>query len=181
MSDAMNKCHSGRVMKLKWLPHAPAGKKLPARGTPGSAGLDLYATRDWVLSPFADLPTRIPIGFCAELPEGTVGIISSRSGMATKNGVHTVAGIMDQDYQHEWMVALENRGETSFEIRAGDAIAQLLIVPIIPVDIEVGGEFRPSARVGGFGSTNVAPAKSPESPKSESQTNEDSLPLTSGA
>lgn len=102
---------------------------IPSYATPGSAGMDLYSAVDDVLE-FGDRKL-IPTGISVAIPEGYVGLVCPRSGLALNNGVGIVnsPGVIDPDYRGEVGVILINHGGWTFEINRGSKIAQLLIVP----------------------------------------------------
>lgn len=99
----------------------------PAYAHPGDAGADLYAARDAVLSPRqrATVPTGVAIG----LPDGYVGLVHPRSGLAAKAGVTLLnaPGTIDAGYRGEIMVILINHGDEPVKICRGDRIAQLVV------------------------------------------------------
>jgi len=99
----------------------------PSRGTPGSAGLDLYTTAARRLFPRerAVFPTSIRV----KLGLDQVGIISPRSGLALKYGIDVLAGIIDPDYTGNLDVVLVNHGQDTVSFSAGDRVAQLLVMP----------------------------------------------------
>jgi dUTP pyrophosphatase len=133
-----------RVKKLT------AGATLPSRGKPGDAGLDLYALHDdWILSPD---PTLFETGIAVEIPEGHVGLICGRSGLAAKKGVDVLGGVIDANYRGEIKVALSAPRNTQLE--AGDRIAQLLVLPVAMLDVIEVDELSDSNRGDlGFGSS----------------------------
>lgn len=139
------------VVKFKKLvPHAI----IPTRGTPLSAGLDLYSAEDLVIPPGAF--RAVSSGLAIELPPEYEGQVRARSGTALRAGIGIVNGIgtIDEDYRGEIKTILINHGREPFQIRIGDRIAQLIVAsaPRIPV-IEV-QELTPSDRgTNGFGST----------------------------
>jgi len=127
--------------------------QLPTRGTPESAGLDLYAyERIATISPGKRL--LIKTGVSVAIPDGHVGLIWPRSGIAVKHGLDVLAGVIDADYRGEIRVALINHGNEAVRICRGSRVAQLLIKPVAmltPVDAE---ELPDTERgAGGFGST----------------------------
>ena len=131
--------------------------KLPIRATPGSAGLDLCAAEKCTLPPKTRQVVRTQLA--VELPVGTYGQIAPRSGLAVKNGIDVLAGVIDSDYKGEVGVVLINHGADAYPVNFGARIAQLLVLPIlIPTVVEVGalGSLTASERGGGgFGSTGV--------------------------
>jgi len=125
--------------------------KLPAYGHPGDAGLDLFATQDLILEP--RLATAVPTGIQMVIPAGYVGLIWDKSGISL-NGIHRLAGVVDSGYRGEIKVVMINLGEKSFSIEKGMKIAQILIQPVVAVDIQESLELENSSRgEGGFGST----------------------------
>lgn len=126
---------------------------IPTRGTPQSAGLDLVADEKAVLRPgkYQLIQTNIAV----ELPEGTVGMIRPRSGLAVKYGIDTLAGVIDADFRNSVGVVLINHGRERYDINKGDRIAQLLIQPVEmlePIEVDV---LDTTERTGGWGSTGA--------------------------
>ena len=145
-----------RALKLRIL-DARVGRDfpLPAYATDGSAGLDLRACID---APLVLAPGRaelIPTGMAIHVDDPTLAaLILPRSGLGHKHGIvlGNLVGLIDSDYQGQLMVSCWNRGTEPFTIRAGERIAQLVIVPVVQVQLEVVAEFAASARgAGGFG------------------------------
>lgn len=127
--------------------------KAPKQGTPGSAGLDLYATDHAIISPGAHV--KIPTGVAVQIPGDHAGFIWPRSGLATKHGFDLLAGLVDSDYRGEIHVCGINHGDQAIEIHPGDRIAQLVVGPVMTL-IEVCENLDdPKTRAGGFGSTGV--------------------------
>jgi deoxyuridine 5'-triphosphate nucleotidohydrolase len=125
---------------------------LPAYATAGSAGLDLRACidADLVLEPGkAEL---IPTGLAIYLQDpGLAAVVLPRSGLGHKHGVvlGNLVGLIDSDYQGHLMVSCWNRGREPFTIRPGERIAQLVVVPVVQVELEVVEDFAATARGGG--------------------------------
>lgn len=145
----MNRCLV-RVKKLD-----PAAK-LPHYGTECAAGADLYACT------FSDVTIApgeckvIHTGIAVELPEGCVGLIYARSGLATKKGLAPAnkVGVIDSDYRGEVCVALYNHSSETQTVQAYDRVAQLVIAPYYLGVFEETGELSDTIRgQGGFGST----------------------------
>lgn len=127
--------------------------KVPTYGTDGAAAFDIYSLFDE--SVLAGGLRTCNTGLAMEVPDGHVMLMFSRSGHV-KNDLRLAncVGVIDSDYRGEIMVALRNDGSMVQRIRAGDRIAQGLIVPIERVDFVLYGELSPTARgEGGFGST----------------------------
>jgi dUTP pyrophosphatase len=122
---------------------------LPAYATAGSAGLDLPPGR-------AEL---VPTGLAIHLDDpGLAAVILPRSGLGHKHGVvlGNLVGLIDSDYQGQLMVSCWNRGSAAFTIQPGERIAQMVIVPVVQVQLEVVEDFTASTRgAGGFGHTGT--------------------------
>lgn len=128
------------------------GAKTPTRGTPASAGLDLYAAHGAIIPPGER--QFIGTGLAIELPAGTVGYIKPRSGLALHCGIDVLGGVIDADYRKEVGVILLNTStEHTFQVHLGDRIAQLVVHPVEMVEPVVVQELGGSERQGGFGST----------------------------
>jgi len=130
---------------------------LPTYAHDGDAGLDLVAATDIELAPGAR--AAVPTGLVVAVPEGWVGLVHPRSGLARRHGV-TVAnapGTIDAGYRGELKVLLVNLGDTVVRLARGDRIAQLLLQQVGRAQVvEVAG-FEATARGhGGFGSTGMA-------------------------
>lgn len=130
---------------------------LPRYATPGAAGLDLRACLD---SPLALKPGEsqlVSSGIAIHVADpGYAAVILPRSGLGAKSGIvlGNLVGLIDSDYQGPLMVSLWNRGSASFTIQPLDRIAQLVVVPVVQVELQVVEDFAASARgAGGFGST----------------------------
>lgn len=137
--------------------------KLPIRMTKGSAGLDLYAVENIEVPPttcnedgHANVGRAlIPIGIVLELPSGTVGRIASRSGLSVKSNIEVGAGWVDSDYRGEIKVELKNFSSKPFNVRVGDRVAQLVLLPTINIRIEAASSLKETERnSSGFGSTD---------------------------
>jgi dUTP pyrophosphatase len=128
---------------------------LPAYATGGSAGLDLRACVD---APLVLAPGRaelIPTGIAIHLEDPQLAaVILPRSGLGHRHGVvlGNLVGLIDSDYQGQLMVSCWNRAAEPFTINPGERIAQLVVVPVVQVELEVVEDFAASARgAGGFG------------------------------
>jgi len=124
---------------------------------PGDAGLDLPSAVDLVLAPGER--ALVPTGLAVAIPAGYAGFVLPRSGLAVRHGITMVnaPGLIDSGYRGEVKIILLNTDKTvPFKIKRGDRIAQLVIQPVIAVDIELVDELDSTARGdGGFGSTSV--------------------------
>jgi deoxyuridine 5'-triphosphate nucleotidohydrolase len=128
---------------------------LPAYATTGSAGLDLRAILDAPLVLAPGKAELIPTGLAIHLDDpGLAAVILPRSGLGHKHGVvlGNLVGLIDSDYQGQLMVSCWNRGFTEFTVQPGERIAQMVIVPVVQVELQVVEDFAASARgAGGFG------------------------------
>jgi dUTP pyrophosphatase len=130
---------------------------LPAYATEGSAGLDLRACLE---APLVLAPGRtelVPTGLAIHLDDpGLAAVLLPRSGLGHKHGIvlGNLVGLIDSDYQGQVMASVWNRGAASFTIEPGERIAQLVVVPVVQVQLEVVESFDASRRgAGGFGSS----------------------------
>ena len=134
-------------------PELPA----PAYAKPGDAGADLRSRIDFELEPGER--ALVPTGVAIALPEGYVGLVHPRSGLATKNGITIVnaPGTVDSGYRGELMVTLLNTDKTkSFQVQSGDRIAQLVIQKYEHATFTVVDELEQTERgSSGFGSSGI--------------------------
>lgn len=134
-------------------PELPA----PAYAKPGDAGADLRSRIDFELEPGER--ALVPTGVAIALPEGYVGLVHPRSGLATKNGITIVnaPGTVDSGYRGELMVTLLNTDKTkSFHVQRGDRIAQLIIQKYEHATFTVVDELDHTERgSSGFGSSGI--------------------------
>jgi dUTP pyrophosphatase len=134
--------------------------QLPGYATPGSAGLDLRACIDAALTLEPNAWRLVPTGIAIWLNDpGYAALILPRSGLGHKHGIvlGNLVGLIDSDYQGQVMVSVWNRGGAVFVIQPMDRIAQLVIVPVVQVELNVVEAFVESRRgTGGFGSTGKA-------------------------
>jgi dUTP pyrophosphatase len=125
---------------------------LPTRGSSAAAGLDLYSIAATVLQP--QERRLIPTGLAVAIPEGFYGRVAPRSGLATKNGVDVLAGVIDADYRGEIGCLLYNAGDEAVSLPARTKICQLIIEKIItPTAVWVESISDTDRGSGGFGST----------------------------
>ena len=129
---------------------------LPKRQHEYDAGADLVAAEDWEIGPGSR--ALVATGTYLSLPEGTVGYITPRSGLASKHGITVLnaPGTIDSGYTGEIKVLLINHGDETFFVNAGDRIAQLVVQPVNLTKYQAVPEF--TVRYGergnnGFGST----------------------------
>lgn len=127
---------------------------VPTRGSGGAVGYDLYSTDDVMVDPTHRI--IVGTGIAVVLPVNVYGRIAPRSGLTVKHGIHIGAGVIDPDYTGEIKVALFNLGDTPFEIKKGDRIAQLILERCETPDVREINEMNETTRgSGGFGSTGV--------------------------
>lgn len=128
---------------------------IPTFGSVESAGGDLYnAGDDVVISPSETV--LIGTGLAVEIPEGYVGLVYARSGLASKCGLAPAnkVGVIDSDYRGEIKVALFNHSKETRTVLKGERIAQMVIAPYLKVEYEEVEELSSTKRgEGGFGST----------------------------
>jgi dUTP pyrophosphatase len=133
---------------------------LPQYATEGSAGLDLRAC---VAGPLTLAPGQaelLPTGLAIHLDDpGLAAVLLPRSGLGHKHGIvlGNLVGLIDSDYQGQVMVSCWNRGDQPYTIVPGERIAQMVVVPVVQVSLEVVGNFTDTARgAGGFGSSGTS-------------------------
>lgn len=127
--------------------------RIPTRAHGTDAGLDLYAAEPATV--MAGSVTSVGTGFSLLIPPGYVGLIWPRSGLATKNGIDTMAGVIDAGYTGEITIALTSHDDVEIHsIKIGDKIAQLLIQPIPAFALHQVSSLPGTTRAkAGFGST----------------------------
>jgi dUTP pyrophosphatase len=130
---------------------------LPAYATNGSAGMDLRACLNVPLVLDPGRAELIPTGLAIYVEDpGLAAVILPRSGLGHKHGIvlGNLVGLIDSDYQGQLMVSCWNRGREPFTIQPGERIAQLVVVPVVQVELEVVADFAATNRgAGGFGSS----------------------------
>jgi deoxyuridine 5'-triphosphate nucleotidohydrolase len=125
---------------------------LPTRGSLQAAGLDIYALEDLTIPPGDRVLART--GLAVAIPEGYYGRLAPRSGLATKQGLDTLAGVIDADYRGEILCLLYNSGAETILAAAQSKICQLIIEKIITPDAVWADDISATERgSGGFGST----------------------------
>jgi dUTP pyrophosphatase len=126
--------------------------RLPTRGSPDSAGVDLYSIEGQRIA--ARGRGMVRTGLSVAIPRGFYGRVAPRSGLAVRHGLDVLAGVIDSDYRGEIVCALINHGEEPFEIEAGTRVAQLVIEAIALLEPAWSEELGETERGGGgFGST----------------------------
>jgi dUTP pyrophosphatase len=130
---------------------------MPRYATAGAAGLDLRACIDQPLVLAPGAAELVPSGIAIHLADpGLAAVVLPRSGLGHKHGIvlGNLVGLIDSDYQGQVMVSVWNRSGAAFTINPLDRIAQLVVVPVVQMRLNVVEEFTQSERgAGGFGST----------------------------
>ena len=140
-------------IKVKRLNHLA---KLPTRGSEEAAGYDLYAAISGPIFIHPHETEKVGTGLAFELPRCTFGAIFPRSGLATKQGLRPAncVGVCDSDYRGEYIIAVHNDSDEIQMIAPGERIAQLILMPYIPMVFKEVDELSDTKRgAGGFGST----------------------------
>ncbi len=131
--------------------------KLPQYSTAGAAGLDLRACIHSPLMLAPGAAELVPSGIAIHLADpGLAAVVVPRSGLGHKHGIvlGNLVGLIDSDYQGQVMVSVWNRSGAAFTINPMDRIAQLVVVPVVQMKLNVVEEFSATERgAGGFGST----------------------------
>ncbi|XP_017783023.1 PREDICTED: deoxyuridine 5'-triphosphate nucleotidohydrolase, mitochondrial [Nicrophorus vespilloides] len=142
---------SSKILKFtKNVPEAFA----PIKGSKKAAGFDLKSAFNYTIP--ARSKEMVDTGLKVQLPEGCYGRIAPRSGLAAKNSIDVLAGVIDEDYRGVLKVILFNHSEIPFEVKSGDRIAQLICEQIFYPEIEEVSELSETDRgVAGFGSTGI--------------------------
>ncbi|HUL66457.1 MAG TPA: dUTP diphosphatase [Burkholderiaceae bacterium] len=132
-------------------------EQLPHYASAGAAGLDLRAALETALALAPGEAQLIPTGLAIHVADPRyAALIVPRSGLGHKHGIvlGNLVGLIDSDYQGQLMVSAWNRGQTTYVIQPLERIAQLVVVPVVQVELNVVDDFAASARgAGGFGST----------------------------
>ncbi len=131
--------------------------QLPQYATAGSAGLDLRACIDRPVTLAPGQTELVPTGIAIHLGDpGLAAVILPRSGLGHKHGIvlGNLVGLIDSDYQGQIFVSTWNRGSATFVLNPLERLAQLVVVPVVQIALNVVDDFSASARgAGGFGST----------------------------
>ena len=128
----------------------------PVYASAGSAGADLVSAEENDVTVPAGETAFIGTGIALEIPDGYVGLVYARSGLACKRNLAPAnkVGVIDSDYRGEVKVALFNHGKAAETVKKGERIAQLVIAPCVNAEFTETDELSSSKRgEGGFGST----------------------------
>lgn len=132
--------------------------KLPAYGSPDAAGADLYALTGGPVAIAPGQTVLIRTGIALAIPQGYVGLVCARSGLAAKEGLAPAnkVGVIDADYRGELMVALHNHSREERVVEDGQRVAQLVVTPYLTARFTTVEELESTQRgSGGFGSTGT--------------------------
>lgn len=132
------------------------GLPLPAYETPGAAGMDLRAAPAESLTLAPGERALVNTGLRLEIPPGYEGQVRPRSGLAIRHGITLLntPGTIDSDYRGLLQVVVINLGQEPFTIHRGDRIAQLILAPVLQMELEITEDLAETERgAGGFGST----------------------------
>lgn len=130
--------------------------QLPTKGSDAAGAYDIYMPEAGVVCN-TDY-TKVPLGFCAEVPPGYVALLLPRSGVGAKYGLelNNTCGVIDADYRGEWCAFIKTKNIEELQWSAGDRILQYLLVPVLDSPPERVHALTPTNRnTGGFGSTGV--------------------------
>ena len=130
---------------------------MPSYGSSSAAGADLYSAEE-EMTILPGETKLVHTGLAMQIPEGYVGLIYARSGIATKRGLAPAnkVGVIDSDYRGEIMVSIFNHSSLPQTIAAGERVAQIVITPYLTVNFLEADELDDTARgAGGFGSTGT--------------------------
>lgn len=130
------------------------GAFMPVRAHDTDAGLDLKSPESVTIE--AHSSKVINTGVHVQLPPGTAGMLVSKSGLNVKYGI-TSTGLIDEGYTGSIRVKLYNNSSQSYKVERGNKITQLVVIPVMYVDVEIGNEFDTDTERGdnGFGSTGA--------------------------
>ena len=125
---------------------------VPSYAHPGDAGMDLFALMNTTIKPGER--TAVRTGVSMEIPDGCVGLIWDKSGIAIKEGLKTLGGVVDAGYRGEVLVGVINLSDKPYTFEAGHKVAQMLIQKVESLPIQEVDELTDTSRgKGGFGST----------------------------
>lgn len=133
------------------------GAELPRYAHEGDAGLDLRITHDVTLNPGER--ATVGTGLAVEIPQGCVGLVFPRSGLASKHGItlSNSVGVIDSGYRGEIGATLLNQSDETATLDAGTRVCQLIVMPFVPCELVPCEELTETERgAAGFGSTGIA-------------------------
>lgn len=146
--------------------------KPPQRRSEGAAAYDIFTPLAFLIPPRSK--RLVSTGLALAIPENLCGLLWSRSGHALRKDVEVGAGLIDSDYRGEIMVLLRNFSKTeTAHFEAGDAIAQLILMPCIATSVRLVKQLSETQRGdGGFGSTDVRKPEGESAQRDKSPTRE---------
>lgn len=129
--------------------------KLPTKAHAGDLGYDLYSGEEVLILP--NTSRLVSTGVAVQLPEGYGALIKDRSSVASKHGVFTMAGVIDNGYIGEIKILFFNSGRAPMLFRVGDKVAQLVLTRTSDFEVEWADELESADQrgEGGFGSTGT--------------------------
>lgn len=133
------------------------GAELPRYAHEGDAGLDLRITHDVTLN--QGERATVGTGLAVEIPQGCVGLVFPRSGLASKHGItlSNSVGVIDSGYRGEIGATLLNQSDETTTLNAGTPVCQLIVMPFVPCELVPCEELTETERgAAGFGSTGIA-------------------------
>ena len=126
--------------------------KIPSYAHHDDAGFDLFSIKDIIVKKGERI--AVPTGIAMEIPEGYVGLIWDKSGLATKHGIKTICGVVDSMYRGEIIIGVINLSKEDYTFEKGHKVAQMIIQKKETVDFEEACDLSDTTRgCGGFGST----------------------------
>ena len=126
--------------------------KMPAYAMPGDAGMDVFVNEEKTLKPGERY--LFSTGIKIAVPEGHVALVWDKSGLASKQGLTTLGGVIEWSYRGEYKLILHNTSDQPYDVKKGDKLAQMLIQSVESVTIEEVEKLSDTERgSGGFGST----------------------------
>lgn len=129
--------------------------KIPSYAHPGDAGMDFYTREQVVIEP--GQAGTLPTGIAMEIPEGYVGLVWEKSGLAFKHGIQLLGGVIDAGFRGEITMRAYNTSDATHVFEMGDKIAQMLIQPVHQVQFEEVEDLSDTSRgEGREGSTGKA-------------------------
>jgi dUTP pyrophosphatase len=128
--------------------------KIPVSPYKGDAGMDIFSIEELSIAPGEK--AAIKTGLKLAIPEGYAGFVWDKSGLAVKNHLKTMAGVIDSNYRGELIIVLTNLGKEIYHVEKGSKVAQLIITPIATPEITEGEVTDKTERgEGGFGSSGT--------------------------
>lgn len=149
------KIHRGETIMSIKVERLDSRAVLPRRANPNDAGYDMCSLESFTLNP--GQRRLFPTGIALEIPEGYVGLVKPRSGLALSRGIDVLGGVIDSGYRGDVGVILLNTDSRPVFIGGGERIAQLLIQPVMLLDMEEVPALDANSErgTGGFGSTGT--------------------------